>query len=409
MEGGFVGPVQRYILQNRRSLCIVFLMSFVLFFEPECVGACAPALSTFLSILKLLDFALLALLNVTLLFLGRRDHIGLLGCIMLLHAYLVIVTFFQGGRLSDSIKVMASVGAVFLVIRVAALTGTLPLFMRIGRAYFIIIALANLISVIVFPNGLYFEYDLGLSEHLNSQSAEANAVRYFCGHKNSMLIALFPGVVCAGLTALTDEKRRDFYLGLAYIGVLIASTAMADAVTSAAVGVLLLIVFIILHRKAIGVRQTLTAGLILAVDIAIVHFRILDLFSQSLRSLNRNTTLSGRTYIWDGAVKAIGDNWLFGHGIQAPDLLKETFVGFSHPHNVFLATLYYGGIIGLAMFLFSFYIAFRNVRSPEKAGAFLFYSTAALMLMGVVEPLGIGLSQLVFPLSIAYFFGTDVA
>lgn len=408
MNYGLRKAIQNGILHKKSSLFILYLITFVSFYEPECVSACLPALSAILSAIKVVVLILLVLLSVVLALEGKRGSTALLWWIMLLHAYLAIMTFVHDGRLIDSLKVCASVGAIYLVVRLAALTETMPVFIRVGRAFFIIVALANLISVIAFPDGLYYEFDAGLSEHLNAQSAAANAVRYFCGHKNSMLTALFPGVICSGVLALESKSRKDFYCALAYVIVLIITTALVDAVTSAAIGMLLLLAIIVAYRAPnLRIHFTSVGASLLLADISIVHLRVLDLFAKLLRSFNRNTTLSGRTYIWDSAIRAIQENWLLGYGIQSPEVLKASFIGFSHPHNTLLSILYYGGIIGLLLFGMCFFVSFRNIKLAGRCGAFVFYSTAALMLMGVVESLGIGLSRLVFPISIAYCFSDN--
>ena len=366
---GLRNAIQNGIQHKNSSLFILYLLTFISFYEPEYISACFPVLSVILSAVKVVVFILLVLLSVALVLEGKRGGTALLWWIMLLHIYLVILTIVHDGRMIDSLKVCASVGAIYLVIRLAAQTETMPIFIRVGRAFFFIIALVNLVSVIMFPDGLYYEFDAGLSEHLNAQSAAANAARYFCGHKNSMLTALFPGVICSGVLALESKDRKDFY-----------------------------------RSPNLRIHFTTVGAALLLVDIAIVHLRVLDLFAKLLRSFNRNTTLSGRTYIWDSAIHAIQNNWLLGYGIQSPEVLKATFIGFSHPHNLLISILYYGGIVGLILFGMCLFISFRNIKLAGRCGAFIFYSTAALMLMGVVESLGVGLSQLVFPISIAYCF-----
>ena len=405
MTCGLRKAIQSRILHKNSSLFTLYLITFISFYEPEYISACFPVLSLILSAIKVVVFILLMLLSVVLALEGKRGGTALLWWIMLLHVYLVIMTIVHDGRIIDSLKVCASVGAIYLVIRLAAQTETMPMFIRVGRAFFFIVALINLASVIAFPGGLYYEFDAGLSEHLNAQSAAANAARYFCGHKNSMLTALFPGVICSGVLALESKNRKDFYCALTYVIVLIVSTAFVDAVTSAAIGLLLLLAVIVAHRSPnLRIHFTTVGAALLLADIAIVHLRALDLFAKLLRSFNRNTTLSGRTYIWDSAIHAIQKNWLLGYGIQSPEVLKATFIGFSHPHNLFISILYYGGIVGLLLFGMCLFSSFRNIKLAGRCGAFIFYSTAALMLMGVVESLGVGLSQLVFPISIAYCF-----
>lgn len=71
-----------------------------------------------------------------------------------------------------------------------------------------------------------------------------------------------------------------------------------------------------------------------------------------LGRMQKDVTLSGRTFIWNGALAAIDESPLFGRGVQTEKADGDYFFSFSpglewtrvnHPHNTFLNFSYHGG------------------------------------------------------------------
>lgn len=92
--------------------------------------------------------------------------------------------------------------------------------------------------------------------------------------------------------------------------------------------------------------------------------------------------MSLRPQLWQQVLQLCADNPWFGVGLGNPIVLATDGVHFSDTHNVFLAALYYGGGVGLLLFLLTFGTAFwfawrRRDRSP------LFTLAALLQLFGI--------------------------
>jgi O-antigen ligase len=62
--------------------------------------------------------------------------------------------------------------------------------------------------------------------------------------------------------------------------------------------------------------------------------------------------LSFRPEIWTATIgEWLSGNWLLGAGMQATIDLRIPPNEFAHPHSLYLSTLYYGGLIGLALLI----------------------------------------------------------
>ncbi len=72
--------------------------------------------------------------------------------------------------------------------------------------------------------------------------------------------------------------------------------------------------------------------------------------------------LSYRPQIWAYTLHKIAEHPLFGHGLGAPfEMFVAPGVAVRHPHNLYLATLYYTGIIGFLLEMGLFAIMIRAI------------------------------------------------
>ena len=107
-------------------------------------------------------------------------------------------------------------------------------------------------------------------------------------------------------------------------------------------------------------RQRFVVGAaVLAVFFLIIFG--LGLLDPQLRELLLPRGDSFRLQIWSAAFERIQDSWLIGFGIATPDAI---FIGadeFQHPHNMYLAVLFQGGIIGLLLLLLVLVYTLRSL------------------------------------------------
>jgi O-antigen ligase len=87
------------------------------------------------------------------------------------------------------------------------------------------------------------------------------------------------------------------------------------------------------------------------------------------RSTQRMRGFWARLELWNEILIQVKNAPLFGHGLPAD--VKATVLGsivLKHPHNVYLATMFYGGLVGfllmIGMMFSTFWQGFKRIRKP---------------------------------------------
>lgn len=153
------------------------------------------------------------------------------------------------------------------------------------------------------------------------------------------------------------------------------------------------------------------AGTIVA-NFSIVILRIQDAFAVILDKIGKSTTLSGRTFIWDAAIKAAKAHPWLGNGMQTATYDKNYFFTTSntnlpflkvpHAHNTYVNTLYRYGGMGLSLFIFILYLPLKKLKTSytNPYANILTVSIIITLLLGIFDTLDY--SGFYFILSCAY-------
>ncbi len=93
---------------------------------------------------------------------------------------------------------------------------------------------------------------------------------------------------------------------------------------------------------------------------------------------------SFRLVIWSNIAERVAAHGpLFGVGITTSDDVQVNGIGFQHPHNMYLAVLYQGGLVGLALFaVVTYQTGIRLLRSLDRPEAKL---GAAVLLLALTS------------------------
>ena len=79
---------------------------------------------------------------------------------------------------------------------------------------------------------------------------------------------------------------------------------------------------------------------------------LIALLDAELRDLILPRGDSFRLEIWQGVLERVGqDSWALGRGILSPEQVVSSSGTFDHPHNMYLAILDQGGLVGLVLYL----------------------------------------------------------
>lgn len=127
-------------------------------------------------------------------------------------------------------------------------------------------------------------------------------------------------------------------------------------------------VAIILINPNLTTRRRLTALAIVAAGAATL---VAVAFAAGFGDNIVRRALSFRPEIWSAMLDRIqSGNWLLGHGIYTDSSVTWQHLTFDHAHSVYLATLFYGGVVGLTLFVTmigSTLVDLRNSRFDERS------------------------------------------
>lgn len=235
------------------------------------------------------------------------------------------------------------------------------------------ISIVNLITVLVFPSGVP---GLGLGMHY-----------FFNGHRNQAIIAILPSIFASLM--LDDVKGRSCSvrsIALAVIG--LCQVFLAYSATSLVVLVMVtagaaLLVFK-RARRVLNIYTYLAAYAV--VFLSVVVFRLQDIVGSSmLAALGKDVTFTGRTVIWDGAIREVlSVNPLLGCG---HDSFWNGSAMVGSAHNMILEILVQGGFLGVVVFVALLLLTARNLyaRSAARSVALVSLAIACFLLIGLTE------------------------
>lgn len=236
------------------------------------------------------------------------------------------------------------------------------------------LAVANLASEILYPNGLYM-------------TGWTHVPCYVFGHKNMVVPAMIPGLICvAGYEGISVGRPRvltGFYILLLLVNALLSHSSTALAV--AALVLLLAITMRCFKGFSFG-PVAVFAGESVAM-ILLVFFRIQEQFANLIfRLFKKSVTFSSRTEIWDRWIALFQDNPLVGVGNLPQELLRSVTKGVN-AHETWLGILATGGLIRLSVYLVGAFALWRFMR-PVKRNAVVrlgMVGLAAFAVVGLME------------------------
>lgn len=248
-----------------------------------------------------------------------------------------------------------------------------------------ILIVANFISVLLYPDGLYSTTDL-----TDAVGYEKN---WLMGYKNPMVRFMLPACVCSHLLSGYDlgyKKIRAWML----TAISLLTTVLVDSSTGAGGMVVFVLVMFVYNygfwkwmRKLCTVVNVLVA--ILVIDILFVVMFNTEYFSWIIENVfGRQSDLTGRMSIWAVATELVIQKPLLGYGSNVGNVLAD-FTYAHHPHNFMLYTLLQGGIVALLLFVFSVVKAQKEIDRivSQKMKGIIVGGFCAMLVMGITESL----------------------
>lgn len=175
---------------------------------------------------------------------------------------------------------------------------------------------------------------------------------YFLGFRVAFIYPMLLGITLGNMLIMIYGKK--------YIWsqcVLVALTLFAMYYEWVGTGIIALVIYfglLVVYKYFCRIRNLFTVDILITfsviLNILIVFARIQNLFKFIIVDiLGKSLTISGRTYIWDAAIKMIQKKLLLGWGVETYSV--EVFFGdYSYLHNQILQFLMEGGLIGVCLF-----------------------------------------------------------
>lgn len=253
---------------------------------------------------------------------------------------------------------------------------------------FEVLLYANLLSILIFPNGMY---------QTMASGSGGTWENWLLGYRNTQIRTLLPGA-CLALMYAQVTRGRVTLRAAAYIAVM-AGTMLYIKSATALVGLAVFLALMAIFRKRALPRwaSILNANLLTAVVFfLIVTVGIQNLFAFVFENvLGRDTDFTGRVVVWQRAWDYIVHSPFWGR----PEFTEiDLLGGFSHPHNYWLNILMRGGLALILPVLPAYWFASSGaLRAKDQALAkYVVITLTAFAVMGMVESLTE--AEMLFPL-----------
>ena len=373
------------------------------FFVPPSVDDCVPIAAKAITVVQVIS-----LIAAAFLFISRRIGINLLFvAIAVYQGYLCMVTVLNGGNAFGIASSTARVLALYALLW-WGITHNAGRVIHYLRIYFLLLAISMLVTTIIKPEGLYLA-----SSAATEAGNNPNNVRYLLGHKNNVLMFMFPGLLSSAVYWLRSRSKIDCMV----FSVMLAATGLSviaiDSATSLVVCVLVACAAVLAQFNPVKSSNPFIwlCGALIS-DIAITVVKIQELIPFVTKVFHRTVTFSGRTAIWDKTIELIMQRPLFGYGYEMESVTKSRLPGdsFTSSHNIYLTAGYYGGIIGIVLLLSCIVISMNCLRTLRSSSAcFIKLFIVVVLIEGIFETVGSGgLTMLVVPLTFAQCAGSFV-
>lgn len=226
-----------------------------------------------------------------------------------------------------------------------------------------ILLLIDLTTMIIYPSGMY--------------SDGVYSMNWFLGYKTLRLIYLLPLCIFEGYTSFFKKKKSilTYLIYLLSVYSLYYTQALAATVTLAFVCVILVSYSILVKFKLIlSLFKVLSKPKIIVPIYGTIVF--LTVVAQNspliewilINVLQRDITLTTRTFLWTKVLEIIRGHELMGIGFLSVNEYSELLgtVYFTSPHNMILSILVTGGIILLAMYTLVIFISWGKVNVKDN-------------------------------------------
>ena len=365
----------------KKKYLIIIIISLIIFFEPQLFKEenvqFASKIDMVYKMLKLISTG--CIIYIYMMELKKVSKLVIFK--FLIQAIFFISTIINNGDIirllgpSITTITMAMIGE--LIIKKGAI---IPVLKTINK-YFLFCYIINLISIIL----------IDFTNFRNITNV------YFLGIDNRFIFTFLPWIFCEGIVSYMENKKftKKFYIVLILIEIILIYKLSLSAMFCT-------MLFFMVSVKKIRLEKynKITFFIIILLNLLLVLFNVTSKFSNILSIMNRDVTLSGRTFLWKATTESIKENLFIGSGMKsvASDKLffyNSTapyyfdFCKVTHPHNLFLSIAYRGGLISLSIFLIIVYRCLKKIKLNIKnpVSKLLYISIIVIMILSLFDTL----------------------
>ena len=339
-------------------LLLIFLFSFTL---PSYLYAMESAMYI------AAGFAGIAFLYSSFIFVKRGKISIVLVSIIALHlCYLYSTIIHADTSLSRWFIISMPVIATITFLEISCMQRSMLKFLYTTLILLTIYNILNLLSILVYPNGLYDAR--GIGEFGITAFGNMTTAYYFLGYQKGHIFFQLSACGFSLLFELLTKKNIGSYFYLNLVISIISSIVMMSVSGTI---VLLIVGFLLLkcmYKIFHMVSLLRIIGLVFLVWVSIVVLRIQEFFTNILGLVGKDLTLTGRTIVWDVGIEKFLENPLTGLGIISSERAYDLFhFGVGSVHSLFLEVLFYGGVLAGSCFMLLLLIIIYNSNLLDKS------------------------------------------
>lgn len=352
------------LLNNSFVLVLIILP----FFWPAAFSELFPSIDIVHDILRISSFA-----AIFAIFIADRRLSKIIIAVFAYEATLLFSTLINNGDYWNLAVECGSVLAVCMFVDLMSVRNARAMV----KAFLYLFAaevIANLITVIAFPEGMY--------------KTPRFWQNWLLGYDNTHYTVILP-LLC--VFAVWAERSNiptiTQFLIILLFSVSVFITWSGASMVAVTVWVIL---WIVTKTKAganlLNVRRIvlLHGGFFFLIVIGRMQYLFKWLIVDVLR---KNLTFNGRTSRWDIVLEMFRYKPLLGWGVVDTELTRTRLAGLSHCHNHFLQILYESGLFGMVFFLAAILILDRPLKKVRnrKYSAFFLITILCFFMVGQVE------------------------
>lgn len=221
-------------------------------------------------------------------------------------------------------------------------------YLNVLQNLFVILLLIDIITIILYPDGLY--------------QSSLYTENWFLGYKTARVRAVgLPAIMVAGINSLKERGKLTVKFSLITALVLCdtylsGATAGLFALIFLALAIILLFWFkkdILREKVKIILNPWILLIILLIINLMFAVFQSFDIFEGFITNiLGKDMTLTGRVSIWASSIMIFLSSPVIGKGYISSKqyMALSGWVGGTQPHNLILSILVYTGIVGAIIY-----------------------------------------------------------